>query len=532
MPKKTPEEELKKTASLCPECLKIIPARIFEREGKVWISKKCPKHGPFEEIYWGDSRMYKKAEGFARDGRGVSNPQIAKESPVCPRDCGLCKAHKSHTALANIVATNRCNLSCFYCFFFAKRLGYVYEPSLGQIRQMLRNLRNERPVPNNALQITGGEPCLRDDIVEIIKMAKEEGFDHVQLNTNGIRLSQDLELVKQVREAGVNTLYLSFDGLTPKTNPKNHWEVPGVMENCRKADIGIVLVPTIIKGRNDHELGEMIRFGFRNIDVIRSVNFQPVSLVGRMPRKERERFRITIPDAIKRIEEQTNGEIGREDFYPVPTVMPVTRFVEALTGRPEYALTSHFACGLATYVFDVEGRLTPITRFVDVEGLLAFLDERAKAIEEGRANKYATGLSLLWKIGSFIDKNKAPKGFSLSRILFNALIRHNYNALGRFHYKSLFIGMMAFMDMYNYDIDRVKRCCIHYAMTDNRIIPFCAFNVIPEWYRDKSQESQGISLGKWEKRAGKRLKDDLYKRDAKALADSEAYKKVYKTPAG
>lgn len=525
--RKAPEEEIKKTTSLCPDCLKIIPARVFARDGKVWISKRCGRHGPFEELYWGDSEMYKKAEKFARDGRGVSNPQIGEEKPVCPRDCGLCNMHKSHTTLANIVATNRCDLSCFYCFFYAKRMGYVYEPGMGEIREMLRNLRNEKPVPCNAVQITGGEPCIRGDITDIIRMAKVEGFDHVQLNTNGIRLSQNPGLVKQIREAGVNTLYLSFDGLTPKTNPKNHWEVPGVMENCRKAGIGIVLVPTIIKGVNDHELGDMIRFGFKNIDVIRSVNFQPVSLVGRMPRKEREGFRITIPDAIKRIEEQTGGQIGREDFYPVPAIMPVTRFVEALTGKPEYALTSHFACGMATYVFDVGGKLTPITRFMDVEGLLAYLDEKAESIEQGRGNRHVTSLKLIWRIGSFIDKKKAPRGFSLSRILFNALIRHDYNALGRFHYKSLFIGMMHFMDLYNYDIERVKRCCIHYAMTDNRIIPFCAFNVIPEWYRDKNQESQGVSFEKWEKMTGKKLKDDLYRRDAKALAGSEAYKRVY-----
>ncbi|KXB09305.1 hypothetical protein AKJ46_00635 [candidate division MSBL1 archaeon SCGC-AAA833K04] len=88
--------------------------------------------------------------------------------------------------------------------------------------------------------------------------------------------------------------------------------------------------------------------------------------------------------------------------------------------------------------------------------------------------------------------------------------------------------MMHFMDLYNYDIERVKRCCIHYAMTDGRIVPFCAFNVIPEWYRDESQESQGISIEEWEKRTGRSIKSDLYERDTEKLENSEAYQKFVK----
>ncbi len=492
------------TKSLCPECLKVIPARVYEKDGRVMISKRCEEHGVFEDVYWGDVEMFRKAMRFAHDGHGLETP-IVKESS-CPFTCGLCTNHRSHTALLNLVLTNRCDLACWYCFFYAKRSGYVYEPTLEQIVEMVRTAKNMKPIGANAVQLTGGEPTLRDDLVEIIRAIKAEGIDHVQLNTNGIRLARDPDLALKVREAGVNTIYLSFDGVDETTNPKNHHEVPKVLENCRRAGLGIVFVPTVIKGVNDHQLGDIIRFAFRNIDIVRGVNFQPVSITGSVPRKEREQIRITIPDAIKRIEEQTDGEISRDDFYPVPSVSPISHFVEAITGRPQYELTTHFACGMATYVFKMDGKMVPITRFVDVEGFFEYLNEKAEEISKSRI-KTVRALKGIVDLRKFVDSERAP--FDISRILFDILVRHDYSTLGQFHVNALFIGMMHFMDLYNYDLSRVERCEIHYASPDGRIIPFCTFNVLPEIYRDRIQAEYGVPIEEWERRTGRKLRDDI-----------------------
>lgn len=492
------------TKSLCPECLKIIDARVFENNGKILIEKECPDHGYFEDVYWGDSEMFRKAMRFAHDGHGLQTP--VTENKTCPFSCGLCNKHKSHTALLNIVLTNRCDLACWYCFFFAKKAGYVYEPTVDQIVKMVRIAREMEPIGANAVQLTGGEPTLRDDLLDIIRAIKELGIEHIQLNTNGIRLANDPELALKVREAGVNTVYLSFDGVDEKTNPKNHYEVPKVLENCRRANLGVVLVPTVIKGVNDHQLGDIIRFAADNIDIVRGVNFQPVSITGSVPKREREKIRITIPDAIKRIEEQTDGEISRDDFYPVPSVTPISHFVEAITGKPQYELTTHFACGMATYVFKMNGKLVPITRFVDVEGLFEYLNTKAEEIRNSRMKTIRT-LKGIVDLRKFVDSNRAP--FDISRILFDILIRHDYSSLGKFHMDALFIGMMHFMDLYNYDLARVERCEIHYGSPDGRIIPFCSFNVLPEIYRDKIQAEYGIPIEEWERKTGRKLKDDI-----------------------
>src|SRR2546430_4226551 len=109
---------------------------------------------------------------------------------------------------------------------------------MDQVREMVRALKAERPVPGNSLQITGGEPTLRPELPEIVKVIKEEGVDHIQLNTNGINLALNPNLAMELRDAGLSNLYMSFDGVSPKTNPKNHWEAPYTIESCRKANLG------------------------------------------------------------------------------------------------------------------------------------------------------------------------------------------------------------------------------------------------------------------------------------------------------
>jgi len=521
------------TRTLCPECKKPLKGLIYEKEGKIFIKRECSEHGLFDEVYWEDSKYYDFARKFAAEAKGIKNPNVGflidNKGFNCPFDCGLCSNHHSHTALSNVVVTNRCDLSCWYCFFYAKEGEPIYEPSLKQLKNMFKNLRNEKPIANNAIQITGGEPTLRKDLIEIIKAAKKEGFDHIQLNTHAINLAFNKNLVLKLKKAGVNTLYMSFDGVTPKTNPKNHWEAALTIENCRKADLGIVLVPTVINNFNDHELGKIINFALNNIDVIRGVNFQPVSLVGRMPKKEIEKQRITIPGTIKKIEEQTNGIISLKDFYPVPCVMPFSNFVEAITGQEQYELSIHFACGAATYLFLDGKKVIPITRFIDVEGLFEYLKEKTEEIKKSRLGllKKLKAAKMLLDLHKFIDKEKQPKNINFAKLLFDALIKHDYSALGELHKKTLFIGMMHFMDPYNYDQMRVERCDIHYAMPDGRIVPFCSFNVLPELYRDKIQKQFSISFEEWKKKNKGEEAIIKYKRNTEELTAKKEYKKAY-----
>ncbi len=528
------------TTSPCPYCYRLLPAVIFERDGAIWIRKKCPEHGEMEEVYFEDAEMYYRFMKYEEEGKGVK-PYVQLAAP-CPFNCGLCPLHKNHTALANLVVTNRCNLSCWYCFFFSEAAGYVYEPSLEQIRFMVRQLKKQGVTM--AIQITGGEPTLRDDLVDIVRLLKEEGVRHIQLNTQGIRIAEmylkdpqlAIDYVAKLRSAGVNTVYLSFDGVSPRVNWKNHWEIPFIFDAFRKGGMtSVVLVPTVIKGINDHELGDIIRFAGKHIDIVRGVNYQPVSLTGMMKRHERLKLRITIPGAIKRIEEQTDGQIHKDAWYPIPVSTVFSKFIEALTHEPQFTMANHPACGAATYVFvergenNVPKRFVPISDFLDVEGFVEYLKEKTEELEEGK-NKYLVLSKMFVNMKKFIDSSKIPKDLGLTKMLFKVFVKRSYEALGELHYKMLFLGMMHFMDLYNYDVERVMRCNIHYLMPDGRIVPFCAFNVLNDIYRDYIQEKYKIPLDEWAKQHGEKSVGiaSKYKRNRKLMESHPLYKETYK----
>ena len=131
----------KRTRSLCPECSQLIDATILDDAGKVVMEKRCATHGDFRDIVYSDAKLYLKMEEWTfGDNRGLANPGVTNATR-CPDDCGLCNLHTSHTGLANLDLTNRCNMTCPVCFANANASGYLYEPDFETVRKMLQALR-------------------------------------------------------------------------------------------------------------------------------------------------------------------------------------------------------------------------------------------------------------------------------------------------------------------------------------------------------------------------------------------------------
>ncbi len=478
---------IKRTRSLCPECYKPLDAVVFEENDKIMIKKTCPEHGEFINTYWGDAEAYHKMEQYPSTETYVENPQVSRDAG-CPDNCGLCEQHQTTTVLGLLDVTNRCNLHCPVCFANAAVSKRLYEPTFEEIRGMLQTLRDVKPVPTPAIQFAGGEPTVRNDFPQIIKMAKDMGFTHVQVATNGLRLARKEGYAKELKDAGLNTVYLQFDGLTPEPYINNRGkdllqQKLNAIEKCREADLGIVLVPTLVKGINDDQVGDIIDFAFDNNDIIYGVNFQPVAFAGRIDKDLVESQRITIPDFQKLVDEQTNGEIPVNAFYPPSSVEPITKFIYALDEKVDpVMLNCHHHCGSATYVYrekeeDGSTRYIPITNFLNVDGFLSFLDKSAEKLTSHRiAAKTRVAANAATKLYKYLEKDEKPKHLDFSKIFLEIFKDRNYNSLGKFSKNAMLIACMHFMDPYNFDEDRVQKCIIHYVVPDGRIIPFCTMN--------------------------------------------------------
>jgi uncharacterized radical SAM superfamily Fe-S cluster-containing enzyme len=478
-------KSIRTTSSICPECRRRVEARIFSERGRIFIEKECPVHGTFRDVYWSDEESFERAGRFQADGRGVENPRTA-EHRGCPLDCGLCPGHLSETDLGIVDVTNRCNLKCPVCFANAAATGSVYEPTREQVASMLANLRSNRPVPAPAVQFSGGEPTLREDLPELVGMAKRAGFLNIQVNTNGIRPAESADYVRTLMAAGMDTLYLQFDGLASDVSTfirgRDLAAVKrAAIENCRRAGLrSVVLVVTLIKGVNTGQLGDILKFAADNFDVVRCVNVQPLSFAGRVPDDDLAARRLTIPDFLACVERQTGGRIRAADFYPVPCEVPIARAVGALMNERHPEFTAHPHCGAATYLVPDRGTLVPIGRFVKIDKFL-----RSMAAVQREASRGSRGAARLRLMASL----RHVKPGLLRKHLRPLLGKGTFEALRDLHFRVVLLSCMHFMDAHNFDMERVRRCVIHYATPDGRLIPFCSYNNLG--YRQEIEAAYG-----------------------------------------
>ena len=486
--------------TLCPQCAAVIVGRYFVEDGAVHIEKVCPDHGYFRDLINSDAVLYSKAAWWTfGEMPGLEKPHVTG-AKRCPSNCGLCNQHQSGSVLAQIDLTNRCNMRCPICFANAGAAGYVCEPTYEQHVAHLQRLRDFRPIPCTAVQFTGGEPTIHPDFLRIVSKARSMGFSHIQIATNGIRLA-DYEFAAAAYEAGLHTLYLQFDGIGPEPyrHTRNYpgiWEKKlAVIENCRKLDMKVCLVPTIVRGVNDDQVEPIFRFAIENIDTVSAISYQPVAFTGRIETDQRRRQRYTLGHLAHDIAD-ASGASALRDMFPLSIVSPLSEFLEAFSGKPKIRPTCHPDCAFGTYFFvSPEGKAYPFPRVLDIEGMFWEMNSLAARI---RRRGRATWLDKLAAVRMFkrhFRPNSAPPGLTVRRFIrsLQGMVDKNVGrgAGEKLTYKTLLCAGMHFQDRYNFDVERTKRCVILYSTPDG-VFPFCTWNCGPE-YRPVSERKFALA---------------------------------------
>jgi len=274
---------------------------------------------------------------------------------------------------------------------------------------------------------------------------------------------------------------MQFDGVTPEpymeTRGRNLWPLKQkVLENARKIGYNkIALIPTLAKGVNDHQVGDIIRYSAENSDVIKFLVFQPVSFTGRIDRTKLKELRITNSDVMRLAEEQTGGEIKKGDFFTIP--MSQTMAKMATKGGQHQDFCVHPHCGLITVVDHSKGKLDPIPRYVKNE---QFHAKMSRAFELNKSRP-----AIMWDLATSLIRYVSPRlWLKFMPVLLKTRGRKSIRTVltewlpGQW----LTIGIMHFMDPYNFDLDRTQNCALHFGVIDNegkpRLIPFCSMNCI------------------------------------------------------
>ena len=437
---------LYETFSVCPVCLKRIPAaNIVKPDGAVYLEKDCPDHGHFSTVVW-------RGEPHMEDW-GVPNTPTFPSNPFtpinqgCPYDCGLCPEHEQQACCVLLEVTQRCNLCCPTCFASAGKNDRS-DPSLATIHHWYERLLQVGNPVN--IQITGGEPSVRNDLPEIIRMGKEMGFTFFQLNTNGIRIAEEAGFIENLRDAGLNTVFLQFDGMTDSIYQKIRGRnlitmKKKVIERCKAAHVGVVLVPTIIPGVNDHELGAIIQYALSEMPTIRCVHMQPICYMGRYDKTPDNSMRLTLPEIFHLIEEQTDGKIKAEHFKP---------------GGGQYP-----TCGFqANFVLMEDGSLTPLSVFKPREA-------------QNCCCKPATASEGRIKAQHFVAKTWKYPVVSEAELTVDSASSNWDSFLKRKQTCQFTISGMAFQDAWNLDLRRLKSCYILIVSPEGNLIPFCSYNL-------------------------------------------------------
>jgi hypothetical protein len=201
--------------------------------------------------------------------------------------------------------------------------------------------------------------------------------------------------VDQPNACGPASRMSRFDGFDPETyrilrgEPNILDEKLRALDRLAQVGLSVTLVPAIERGVNEHDVGKIVEFAIQHPAVL-GINFQPAFHAGRHVQHDPMK-RMTIPDIVKLIEEQTAGKSMASDFVPVPCCFPT--------------------CNSVTYAFIEGDKVTPLPRILNVYDYLDYITNRVMPDFSLEVKKALEGL---WSSSSVPGSEKSTQQFAFS----------------------------------------------------------------------------------------------------------------------
>ncbi|WP_437683387.1 radical SAM protein [Sorangium sp. So ce131] len=459
---------------LCPQCKRAVDGVRILRGGKVYLRKQCPQHGQSEALISGDADWFLRSLTYVKEGSRPLQYATAVERG-CPDDCGLCPDHEQHSCLPIIEITNHCNLECPICIVQNRHNYNMTREEFGRVLDGI--VAKEGTL--ETINLSGGEPTLHPEFLELLDMARAKTeIARVSISTNGLRCASDYAFCEELARRKV---YVSLQ-LDALSNPALRVLRGGgdqaaarekALANLKRAGVRTTLVSTVARGVNDDRIGDCIRLLYEN-DFILSLTFQPAAYTGYggahfAPHDPLDV--MTIPDVVRAAEEQT-GLLKKSDFLPLPC--------------------SHPSCFALTYLLKVDGEFIPFPRFLELDRYLELLANRGTIRPDDQfEGALRDAIDQMWTSSGQVPDCDRILGVLRKAIFLmypeeRALELEERLHIGEGLVKTVFIH--AFMDVHTFEVDRIKKCCTHYALPDGRLMPGCAYNNL---YRDRDPRYTG-----------------------------------------
>jgi uncharacterized radical SAM superfamily Fe-S cluster-containing enzyme len=323
--------------AFCPAChlelpdrplgeVRRLPGQLAESDGKVWLLRTCPEHGPIVTLYEEDAGLLDYLEQWTAPTKPPTPDAPDNTDPVPAVYLrGLGAGQIQHTCILLADITERCNLNCPTCYAGSS-------PALSGVAPVdvvLANVDRRLLLEGgrlDVLMISGGEPTLHPQLSNLIEQLLEREIVRVILNTNGVLVARNDELLGFLaRHRSRVEVYLQFDGFE-ETAYRFHRGADlrelkqKAVERLVAEGVFTTLTMTAALGVNDNEIGAVVGYAL-DTPFIGGVAIQPVFGSGRFDRID-PLDRLTNTGVLRRLASQTAGVVTAHDLIALPCSHP------------------------------------------------------------------------------------------------------------------------------------------------------------------------------------------------------------------